>query len=115
MTFGYFGGPDCETCGGYYPGNPNAMPSHFCDCKPAWQKAEELYSGRCEVYFREVRSDGTWEAYGKFVCDPSHEWYAHVKKLAHEPAVTFVSSKDNIVTVCRMPVSELERLFDDDE
>lgn len=33
-TFGAFGGPDCRTCGGYIPGNPNPM-GHFCTCLPA--------------------------------------------------------------------------------
>ena len=31
---GFFGGPDCARCGGFTPGNPNAM-GVFCTCLPA--------------------------------------------------------------------------------
>ena len=113
MTFGYFGGPDCETCGGYYPGNPNAMPSHFCDCKPIWQIAEELYAGRVSVHFREENLDGTIVAEGKFVSDPSHAWHRYVKKLANYPAVEF-EHEGRKITVSRMAVCEFVYLFDDE-
>ena len=39
--FGYFGGPDCRRCGGYYPGNPGAYSGSFCQCRQPQRKQEK--------------------------------------------------------------------------
>ena len=113
MTFGYFGGPDCETCGGYYPGNPNAMPSHFCNCKPMWQRFEELYAGRVKCYLTTVKNGKVVE--GWYVSDTDHPYYEHAKKLADYPVVEFVNKHGRTITLSREPLSVYEEMCSDDE